>query len=57
MLFSFPLEYLVNLVNLKQYPDWLIGLSSRLKVTVTEILSVAALRPESDYTLKNEIKD
>ena len=36
----FPLEY----VDLKQYPDWLIGLSSCLMLTVTEILSAATLK-------------
>jgi len=40
LLFLFPLEY----VDLKQYPNWFIGLSSRLKVTVIE-MSAAVLKP------------
>jgi len=37
MLFLFLSDY----VDLKQYPDWLIGLNSCLKVTVIEIFFVA----------------
>jgi len=39
LLFPFLLVY----VDLKQYPDWLIGLSSRFKIIVIEILYAAAL--------------
>jgi len=34
------ISIILNYVDLKQYPDWLIGFSLRLMITVTEILSV-----------------